>query len=307
MAALGLALAACAGEKGGNSGPPAFIADGDAERSDFDADSEGERTDDDGEATIEADPDPDAELDMEDALPCRSEEYCPEGLHCDPQYGRCLPACNPYYPDCPQGSACKPLPGGAAARPFAVCAPRWEGGDLGDACGSAAPCAAGFVCGRTERCEAICNPDGFADCPTGLSCTINRAYGIGACAFCATPDECGDGKTCLGGYCVQGGECETSFDCPLGEGCFSQRCEPGCTNDASCAPGVCDVDTHWCHGDLCEEDCGQRGLCCDGHVCGPCCSPACATEKRCTYDPRCYPELSCCVDPVDCRTKPPGY
>jgi len=35
--------------------------------------------------------------------------------------------------------------------------------------------------------------------------------------------------------------------------------------------------------------------------------PGLPAFQNCAFDPRCYPEMFCCVDQTDCREKPQGY
>jgi len=242
---------------------------------------------------------------------CQTESDCEGQTHCDTETNLCRPACDPYYPQCADDESCRILTEGElAGAGIGICVAIWSGAGEGAICIENSDCAPGLLCGYTAQCERICDPDSEDDnvCDYRVNCTAHAEYGVGTCAFCMGDEQCG-ALVCENGYCVEEWECHQSQDCGVsGQGCFHGQCENGCTSNGECPPGgACQTDSAYCYGDVCAEDCNAEGKCCNRHECGPCCAEECAIGETCAYDPRCYPDLFCCVEPVDCREKPEGY
>ncbi len=265
----------------------------------------------DGDDDIDSNPDGDMDVDDTEIvdLPegyCQSEVYCPQETHCDPETHFCVPACDPYAPNCPDDLVCRVLTRGElAGSGAATCVEAYEGAAVGESCGGDTACLPDLLCGNAGRCETICDPDARGECLEGLECKKSNTYGVGTCWYCSQDYDCSGNLRCVDGFCKLGAACTDSADCPAQEACFHGYCQPGC-EQTGCDQGTCDTETGYCRANICENAC-ENGECCNRDTCGPCCQESCAAPSVCDYDPECYPDSHCCVDRIDCREMPLGY
>ena len=95
-------------------------------------------------------------------------------------------ACDPAAQNCPADQKCDFRCQGSAA--VVDCQPSTDGGAVGSACSTTAPCSRGTGClsvaGMGVACRKYCSGDG--DCATGERChnvTVAVACGAGATSF----------------------------------------------------------------------------------------------------------------------------
>ncbi len=156
---------------------------------------------------------------------------------------------------------------------------------FGESCTSDAQCNAGLVCrGRPGSSSSICTASCPATCPTGYQCqaaTSGQAClpQIGAvdhCKFCLSGSQCSTG-VCLrlsSGQTYCGSSCTTSAECPAGNTCINNYCNPSsgsctnqCTSNAQCGAG------YTCTGGACVfngqpgDDCTAAQQCSGCNVC----------------------------------------
>lgn len=241
--------------------------------------------------------------------PCTESARCPPETLCDPLRGQCLPSCNPSYASCENGWVCRLITEGEhAGRGKGVCDAPWQGNTAGQSCASHGDCAPRLLCGRAGRCEAICVPGGFENCPEGVACVENASLGVASCAWCRTSTDCPAGRLCHDGRCLEDVECRHSRECDGELACVHGRCTRAlCRTNADCEVGTCDPQGGFCHANQCENDCSREGLCCWRHSCGPCCPTDCPAPFVCAPDASCYPSLRCCTEQPDCRMMPRGF
>ncbi len=120
-------------------------------------------------------------------------------------------------------------------------------------CNDENPCADGLRCNSANQC--VCTSSEQCDEP-----------GMGLCredgCVCSDDTGCTTGaKTCLFGVCIA---CNDNNDCGdqrcFAPGTTDSRC--GCTEDAHCMAGKCNVDTGLC-GCVENSDCGGATAFCD--------------------------------------------
>ena len=128
-----------------------------------------------------------------------------------------------------------------------------------------------------ERMEAeegyVCDPvsgrchDG--DCLYNADCESNLCLGH-RCTVCENSEQCGEGRICSQGACVQG-ECNIHADCHVTHLCVDRFCVQ-CGSDGECPERwICDENTGVCYeGDCIHHfECEDTGRCVLHH-CRPC-------------------------------------
>ncbi|PCC73063.1 Putative metal-binding motif-containing protein [Nannocystis exedens] len=82
-------------------------------------------------------------------------------------------------------------------------------------------------------------------------------------------------------------------DCPEGQYCAGDSCQPGCDGDEDCtAPATCDLADHTCKGCSADAACPLGQVCKDGA-----CVPGCNDMQPCESGLACCAEA--CVDPLN--------
>lgn len=107
----------------------------------------------------------------------------------------------------------------------------------------------GGTCGRDNECmSGYCDPDDdLCDPANGRSCTDDERCRSGVCnlqggGICVPPNVCGNGRTETGEACDDGNTLDGDYcagNCLIPSG-------GGCTSDAACASGYCDLATGTC-------------------------------------------------------------
>lgn len=118
---------------------------------------------------------------------------------------------------------------------------------------------------------------------------------------CAAPTDCADGRTCVSGWCVSGGDpgpdadpdAPDAVDCPAGcDECVDGTCVIRCATASACPSEVV------CPADLpCAVDCSGEGACGGGIDC----SMATACTIACTAPGACGGGTACGEGPCDVR------
>jgi len=172
----------------------------------------------------------------------------------------------------------------------------------------------------TEACEV--SPD-----PIDIGCTAALAVCNADCSACepdCTANTCGDGVTCPGEACDNGGLCSVSghpctskdlsgCDDPVSETCVPQDgdgCSADCLSDETCGNGVTDTtvgevcdDRNRLDGDGCSNDCRSDETCGNGiwdTLAGEACEDTSASgaDAGCTNPlfPNCVPGCAGCAE-----------
>lgn len=126
---------------------------------------------------------------------------------------------------------------------------------------------------------------------------------------CDSDDDCPGLQTCDGDLnepaCAEPAICLAQEDCAPGRVCDRGGCEDtwsGCTWDADCAGGLCDLATHTCADHLpcsTDLDCADGRVCIAG-ACVECGAPAdCPSGAMKCVDNLCY-EPAVCAEDLDC-------
>jgi len=244
---------------------------------------------------------------------CAADADCGSG-HCIA--GVCSKECAGQL-DCPRGFDCGLAhPGDAAATCYAATWPAPAEGGFGTGCaevaggctGNPTPCAEGFECIATVKCDAeaycsrACTDD--HDCPPALFCgytgptneqgTRRVCTRRGSCAPCAVDDQCGEQASCNPGpdgdwYC--GHTCNGQNDC------LRPYKDPDSTGQTPQYPPfeVCAPDTYGREQKICQPAAGHcsgksvlAAVTATGGVCAPCrlgMPDDCAAGLRCLMIP----------------------
>ncbi|MCZ7685887.1 MAG: hypothetical protein M5U28_46880 [Sandaracinaceae bacterium] len=95
-----------------------------------------------------------------------------------------------------------------------------------------------------------------------------------SCPDCATDAECGDGRQCFAGTCIDVPEptpgCSSDSQCPMPYRCEAGRCVSGIAGDP-CAAAT-DCGSGLCREGVCTTDCGEgcpSGFVCTADECAP--------------------------------------
>jgi hypothetical protein len=220
---------------------------------------------------------------------CRANNECATSADCEE--GECLP--DPDFGGlCVTAQSGPPLPG-----------PAWS-------CTTGADCPVGQGCGSDAKCHADGECQSESDCQTGELCynagndatdgfcasdrpAVNpycRADGLGACRYrCYSDGTCGNGQSCVGGFCHWDDECTDDSDCTP-----NHICEPlfdygfnTCTEDpdptcVTAPDGACRFEC------ITSPDCpvGAGGCEADGYCHA---SNECDTDQDCSGTNICYP------------------
>lgn len=235
---------------------------------------------------------------------CRDDGSCAAGLVCMADGNVCRRACDPYDPDCGNGTVCVMLESGGelvleGGTPVAACLPGTGGIANGRACTGEDTCRADLFCMPSTRttsfCRAFCDPAGPNTCGGDHVCTPVPYGGttVGVCGpltrwmqTCASDDDCAFDQGCRPMSASDGG--------------FAQRCDwsPGstrsaeaCDDDADCRSGSCvaidDSGNGYCFGACdAETDCKSTAFCAPLAIAGST-APVQACQPRCTNDAAC--------------------
>ncbi len=180
---------------------------------------------------------------------------------------------------------------------------------LGEPCHAEKPCAADLKCGDDGVCVEIEEPpvddpgDGTDDKPeppveqdpcaeivcTGEKVCLNALCLDPECIVDGAEKDCGEGKMCSKGECIDDG-CE-GVSCEEGEVCSKGLCEDAlclqnavvCNTGSTCVKGEC-IDNA-CIGQVCDE-----GLTCSK---GECMYPACVGKDPCGLGKSCREDGNC--------------
>jgi hypothetical protein len=139
-------------------------------------------------------------------IPCTSAFECATGQYC--RGGFCQDGGDTNQ--CTTGDDC---PGGGS------------GDDVGQAC------IAGVCSGSLGSYQTCGGNDDVSFCPAGTACT--SGYCLPAEGACNLDGDCGDGESCMRGWC--GVACEGDSGCAAGETCALGRCAAVCTDYSQCA------------------------------------------------------------------------
>lgn len=182
---------------------------------------------------------------------CASQQDCPLGLDCgyakpeDAEKGG-------YGPSCYRSTFATAATGGFGTS----CGSYSPDPATGKSCvdGAANPCAQGFTCHASARCDAsaYCTRacQGDLDCPPSMYCGTENG------GLCDTDDDCGRGMKCLAApgradklcqgtpTCLQRTQCSpcaTDDQCPAGSLCAvdsqgERYCAKQCSDDDNCPP-----------------------------------------------------------------------
>jgi hypothetical protein len=183
--------------------------------------------------------------------------------------------------------------------------------------------ASGAATNKCDNCPFVPNPDqadsvgnGIGDacrfCKQNSDCGAGKICQFGQCVDCISTAECGDlvcdvtaGKCvacdathlCAGTtHCGAMGRCVAclqSSDCPTGNACVLNQCFPQCVNDASCLTG------QFCVMGACAQcrttaDCTGTQYCDNGL-----CRNQCLTSSDCSGGRTCDPATHTCVLPCN--------
>ncbi len=97
---------------------------------------------------------------------------------------------------------------------------------------------------------------------------------------CSTDADCGSGKKCVGGFCVDKPECSTNSDCAADKACRDSKCVDPCLGVSCPGNKACLADNN--HSYTC------RGDACDGVSCAD------------NYEARVIDEKTCCCEALTC-------
>ncbi len=223
--------------------------------------------------------------------------------------------------------------------------PANEGGSCndGDNCTENDTCASGVCAGTAIDCssldddcnEGVCNEaDGQCEanpineggaCDDGLYCNVGETCSLGVCGggsgrdCSAFADQCNTGEcdegldTCYSQPANEGGACNDSLYCNVGETCSSGVCGGGTARDCSasadqCNTGECDEVLDTCFSqpandnDTCNDGiaCTENDTCSGGLCSGSANNDLCDDSNVCTDD-TCNPSVGCEYDsePLD--------
>jgi len=219
--------------------------------------------------------------------PCQTDADCIHGVDQVCEWGLCVARRS----GCAHSEACDPL--------TLACVP---------SCREDADCPRGRTC-RLGACHPTGRCESDSQCPEGMVCACPRGA---TCGGASGEGECRP-------------SCRHDDDCPLGQVCvesFGQKaCRPGCTSDRDCGPeerclvsvGVCLKEIlackftelcppcHLCRDGTCQparrpgsphcqscetdSDCGEGGVCWQGHCAVSCGTEGCPNGFGCTRKP----------------------
>ncbi len=159
-------------------------------------------------------------------VPCVKNVDCSGGNVCVNMY--CVAPTNPT----PKPDAGTPKPDAGTSNPGGSCT---FNSDCGGGCYCInATCYLGCVndteCPLTESCQqGICRPrPSTGACKVATDCTAGNDCVNGKCSKgCKDDVDCGGGgSTCKIGYCTSPSSCTSNCDCPTGQRCLSNVCQP---------------------------------------------------------------------------------
>ena len=186
---------------------------------------------------------------------------------CDPLTLACVPSCREDA-DCPRGRTCRL----GACHPVRRC-------EFDSQCpaGMICACPRGKICGRPGD-EGECRPScrGDDDCPFGQLCV--ESHGKKACQRgCASDRDCGPEERCDAsvGICLREARtCKFTELCPPCHVCRNGACQ------SARGPGAPHCQT--CEAD---SDCGEGGVCWQGHCAVSCDTDGCPNGFGCVPKP----------------------
>jgi hypothetical protein len=133
----------------------------------------------------------------------------------------------------------------------------------------------------------ICQFGQCVECIDNAQCG-DRVCKQGKCEACAASTECSGKNVCSPtGHCQ---ECVTSADCPGGQSCVQAACFAQCTVDANCPGGFCAAGA--CVACRSNADC-SGGKWCDSGTC----RAQCSTDANCAGGRVCEQATRTCVLP----------
>ncbi|MEM9069462.1 MAG: hypothetical protein AAGE52_13190 [Myxococcota bacterium] len=248
---------------------------------------------------------------------CRGDFECPEGTMCT-DLG-CVAECDGDS-DCPDGTECRagscvgptepdpdPRPGTCERNADCgdeslvcrdgMCMPDDRScGEVGCSCEETGECSDGFVC-----LEGECRADEDV-CRFNTECGVGRQCVDGACVEACGPEVPCETGTCVNGFCRDirppTGECTRDDQCDAGETCIDSSCVDTCMSDAECGEG------RYCDGNRCRVDTRPRPFCTVDSECrfrcvnGVCRTP-CDNSTECA---RVDVQFSICLEENYCAT-----
>jgi hypothetical protein len=140
----------------------------------------------------------------------------------------------------------------------------------------------------------VCDP-----CLASLGgCGAGQACDGGNCT-CSSNEDCPSPLVCRDGVC---GTCAADDDCPCGHVCELGACVAGCTTDADCPGGRCDVASGRCPDCLSDDDCAAPARCYEDG-----CVVSCDIERDCFLGSECRDSGRCaaCDVPLGAPSLPP--
>jgi hypothetical protein len=145
------------------------------------------------------------------------------------------------------------------------------------------------ACHQNTDCGAgkICQFGQCVDCLSNTQCG-ELVCVAGKCVACTKSSDCSGGNVCsANGRCVQ---CVTSSDCPTNQQCVANSCYSQCSMDAMCPGGFCVSGV--CAACRNNADCPSTQYCALGS-----CHPQCSVNGDCTGTNICDPATHTCVQP----------
>lgn len=134
------------------------------------------------------------------------------------------------------------------------------------------------ACGGSHRAKNSCSRD--QECGDGRACV--GGYCVDAPRTCTSIDPCPSGYNCCGGTCTASQCCVADFDCASGyceTGVCKSGARPQCNATTPCANGRCLSTIGQCVECLYTDDCDIGLVCSAQHTCvqaGGCTAQACA-------------------------------
>jgi hypothetical protein len=144
------------------------------------------------------------------------------------------------------------------------------------------------ACHQNNDCGAgkICQFGACVDCLTNAQCG-DKVCSNGKCVACTGPGQCAGGLICSLGHCEQ---CATAADCGPNQQCVQNQCFAQCSNDSSCPGGYCVSGV--CAACRNSGDCPNTQYCAQGT-----CHPQCTVNADCTGAQICDTNTKTCVTP----------